>query len=264
MAGGLHEAAARDARLSHDHFRYRGGHGTLHRLGVGSGAPGRSSRLDRAMLARSEANILDLLRGILAVRAKCRPRNIRAASRVHSGPCQSSTGRESHKVFEEQPMSHPRSRLFNVTPHFVFWLLLVAMPLQAGVPGSTSHINLDATGLALGGYDPVAYFETGKPTRGKPMITASYDGAQYRFASKAHRQAFTKSPGKYLPQFGGFCAVGTSFGEKVDVDPKTGKVVDGKLYLNNGPKAQAIFDQDPGNTISRAEQHWPTVKDKAL
>jgi hypothetical protein len=58
--------------------------------------------------------------------------------------------------------------------------------------------------------------------------------------------------------------VGTSFGEKVDVDPETGKIINGKLYLNNGRKAQEIFDSDPNNTISRAEQNWPIVKDKAL
>jgi YHS domain-containing protein len=144
------------------------------------------------------------------------------------------------------------------------WLLLLPLPLFAGVVGSTSPINLDASGLALRGYDPVAYFDTGKPMRGVAKITASYGGARYLFATKAHRKSFLNNPMKYLPQFGGFCAVGTSFGEKVDVDPETGKIVNGKLYLNNGAKAQEIFDSDSGNTISRAEHNWPIVKDKAL
>jgi YHS domain-containing protein len=145
-------------------------------------------------------------------------------------------------------------------------LILVPLggALHAGVPGSTLPINVDSTGLALDGYDAVAYFESGKPTPGNAKIQASYNGARYLFASEAHRKAFIKNPTKYLPEFGGFCAVGTSFGEKVDVDPETGKVVDGKLYLNNSPKAQEIFDKDPGGTISRAEKEWPTVKDKAL
>jgi YHS domain-containing protein len=146
----------------------------------------------------------------------------------------------------------------------VVWLLFLPLPLFAGVLGSKSPINLDATGLALRGYDPVAYFETGKPTHGMAAIKASYGGARYLFATKAHRRTFLNNPNKYLPQFGGFCAVGTSFGEKVDVDPETGKIVKGKLYLNNGPKAQEIFDGDPVNTISRAEHNWPIVRDKAL
>ena len=146
----------------------------------------------------------------------------------------------------------------------IVWLLFLPLPLFAGVLGSKSPINLDATGLALRGYDPVAYFETGKPTHGMAAIKASYGGARYLFATKAHRRSFLNNPNKYLPQFGGFCAVGTSFGEKVDVDPETGKIVNGKLYLNNGPKAQEIFDSDPANTISRAVHNWPIVKDKAL
>jgi len=136
--------------------------------------------------------------------------------------------------------------------------------LHAGVPGSTAPVNLDASGLALRGYDPVAYFETGRPTQGKATITASFDGARYRFASDEHRKAFMKDPTKYLPQFGGFCTVGAAFGEKVDTDPETGKVINGKLYLNNGPKAQAIFDKDPSDAISRAGKNWPAVKDKPL
>jgi YHS domain-containing protein len=141
---------------------------------------------------------------------------------------------------------------------------LAITPAFAGVPGSTSSINVDAQGLALGGYDPVAYFDTGKPTHGEAKITASYGGARYQFASEAHRKTFLSDPKKYVPEFGGFCAVGTSFGEKVDIDPNTGKVVKGKLYVNSNPKAQAIFDKDTTGTITRAEHKWPAVKDKPL
>jgi len=162
-------------------------------------------------------------------------------------------------------VSYLKSRFLRWTAALAIWLLLpFSGALHAGVPGSTSSVNVDPTHLALAGYDPVAYFESGKPTHGKPDIHASHNGARYWFASEAHRKAFLKNPTRYLPQFGGFCAVGTSFGEKVDVDPETGKVVDGKLYLNNGPKAQEIFDKDPDGTISRANKEWPSVRDKAL
>ena len=147
---------------------------------------------------------------------------------------------------------------------FLSLFLLFAEPLLAGVPGSTSPINVDAQGLALRGYDPVAYFVDGKPTRGAESLSASFGGAKYLFASESHRRLFLQNPSRYIPEYGGFCAVGTSFGEKVDVDPETGKIVNGKLYVNNGPKAQRIFDHDTRNTISRANRNWPTVKDKAL
>jgi YHS domain-containing protein len=141
---------------------------------------------------------------------------------------------------------------------------MVQTPAQAGVPGSKSQINLDAHGVALGGYDPVAYFESGKPTHGVAAISASYGGARYLFATAAHRRVFLKNPQRYLPEFGGFCVVGTAFGEKVDVDPETGKVVNGKLYLNNSQRALDIFNKDQTSTITKAESNWPAVKDKAL
>ncbi len=139
-----------------------------------------------------------------------------------------------------------------------------ATPALAGVPGSTSAINVDAHGLALGGYDPVAYFDNGEPTPGLDTISASYEGARYLFANEGHRKTFLSNPKNYVPEFGGFCAVGTSFGEKVDIDPETGQVVKGKLYVNSGSKAQGIFDKDTSGTITRAEGNWSTVKDKPL
>ncbi len=135
---------------------------------------------------------------------------------------------------------------------------------QAGVPGSKSEINLDAQGVALGGYDPVAFFDGGKPTHGIATISATYGGARYLFATEEHRRTFLKDPKTYIPEFGGFCVVGTAFGEKVDVDPETGKVVNGKLYLNNNPKALEIFNKDQSGIITKAQGNWPAVKDKVL
>lgn len=141
---------------------------------------------------------------------------------------------------------------------------LIAPAAQAGVPGSTAEVNVDAQGVGLGGYDPVAYFDTGKPTHGTPTFAANYGGATYLFASAAHRAAFQADPAHYLPEFGGYCVVGASFGKKVDIDPETGKVVNGKLYLNNSQRALDIFNKDQTGTIGRAETNWPEVKDAAL
>jgi len=97
---------------------------------------------------------------------------------------------------------------------------------------STSAINIDASGLALKGYDPVAYFPIGAPTLGKVQFTATHQGATYRFASTANRDTFTASPAQYAPAYGGFCAMGVALEKKLDVDPQAWRVVDGKLYLN--------------------------------
>jgi hypothetical protein len=142
--------------------------------------------------------------------------------------------------------------------------ILPAVSVQAGVQGSTSATNVDASGVALHGYDPVAYFSSGKPTRGIETISASYDGARYLFATKAHKKLFVSHPEKYIPQFGGFCSVGTAYGKKVETDPLTGVVVNGKLYLNYDQKVGELFKKDTPGTIDRAEHNWPTVKDQAL
>ncbi len=90
--------------------------------------------------------------------------------------------------------------------------------------------NLDG-GLALRGYDPVAYFE-GRAMEGLPALSLTRDGATYRFASEAHRKAFEADPVKYEPAYGGWCAWAMyDSGEKVDVDPATFKVVNGRVYL---------------------------------
>lgn len=136
-------------------------------------------------------------------------------------------------------------------------------PAAAVVEHSASAINTDEGGLALHGYDPVAYFKTGKATPGNPKFTAMHAGARYIFANAANLKAFKAKPAAYLPQYGGFCAMGTSFGKKVDGDPTVWKIVDGKLYLNFNKDVGARWKGDiPGN-ISRAEGEWPKIKDKA-
>ncbi|HTV85961.1 MAG TPA: YHS domain-containing (seleno)protein [Dyella sp.] len=142
--------------------------------------------------------------------------------------------------------------------------VLPAAVVHAGVPGSTSATNTDEHGLALRGYDPVAYFVLGKPTQGKAQISATYAGAHYLFVSEADRKLFVSDPGKYLPQFGGFCAVGTAYGKKVDTDPTTGVVVNGKLYLNYNAKASLLFKKDTPGIIQHAQDNWPEVKNQAL
>lgn len=87
------------------------------------------------------------------------------------------------------------------------------------------------SGLAIGGYDPVSYFD-GKPVEGKSSMSYSYKGITYRFSSAANLTKFKSSPEKYEPAYGGWCAYAMGEnGEKVKVDPETFKIVDGKLYL---------------------------------
>lgn len=120
--------------------------------------------------------------------------------------------------------------------------------------------NLDKSGIAIQGYDPVAYFTTGKAVDGKKDLSFEYQGTTYRFATAADRDAFKANPGKYEPQYGGWCAYAMGAkGEKVEIDPETFKIVDGKLFLfynkffNN---TRTSWNKDESHLKSNADKNW--------
>jgi YHS domain-containing protein len=126
---------------------------------------------------------------------------------------------------------------------------------------TTQGLTLAGPGLALRGYDPVAYFTEGQPVIGKATYTATYNQAAYQFATEANLQAFKAHPERYVPQYGGFCAFGVSVGAKFDGDPQLWKIVDGKLYLNLNPDIQEQWEKDIPGHIGKADKHWPVIKD---
>lgn len=128
----------------------------------------------------------------------------------------------------------------------------------------TSHSaqNVDANGVGLHGYDPVAYFTVGEPTVGLEKFEATYDGVRYRFSSAENRAAFTKEPAKYVPAYGGFCAMGASLGKKFDGDPNYWKIVNGRLYVNVNADVDKRWKEDPPANISKGNQNWPVIKEK--
>lgn len=115
-------------------------------------------------------------------------------------------------------------------------------------------------GVAINGYDPVAYFSAGKPVRGLAEFTHSWRGATWRFASAANRDLFAAAPERYAPQYGGFCAYGVTQGYAVKTEPDAWKIVDGKLYLNYDQSVQKRWSSDIPGYIAKAEQRWPEVK----
>lgn len=126
-----------------------------------------------------------------------------------------------------------------------------------------ADVNTTVTGLAIRGHDPVAYFTKGEPTPGEVNITADYNGATYRFANEANRDAFKADPVKYAPQYGGFCAFGTAMGFKFDGDPDVWKIVDNKLYLNLSKSVQERWNEDVPGFIETANTKWTDIKDVA-
>jgi YHS domain-containing protein len=122
--------------------------------------------------------------------------------------------------------------------------------------------NVDASGLALKGYDPVAYFNQNKPVKGRTEYTAQHEGATYRFASAANRDAFAAAPAKYAPQYGGYCAFGAAGGYKAPIEPDAWTVVDGKLYLNYNQSVRRQWSSDIPGFLRKADANWPSIRSK--
>ena len=134
-------------------------------------------------------------------------------------------------------------------------LLAVAATALATEPINKSRF----TGLAIRGYDPVAYFTDKKPVKGSGDFELEWKGATWRFASAAHRDAFAKSPDKYAPQYGGYCAYGVSRGYAVGIDPEAWHVVDAKLYLNYNLDVRKEWRKDIAGHITKADRNWPKI-----
>lgn len=140
-------------------------------------------------------------------------------------------------------------------------LLALAVSLSPVVAGA-QELNVNHSGVAISGYDPVAYFTTASAVKGSPEITATEAGATYRFSTKANRDAFVANPARYLPVYGGYCAYGVAHGHKVNVDPEAFRVVEDKLYLNYNKDVQKKWLADiPGN-IKLADSNWVGLRDK--
>ena len=125
------------------------------------------------------------------------------------------------------------------------------------------ELNASSTGLALQGYDPVAYFTEGQATPGDYRITSVHNDATYRFSSEAHKATFEANPEAYLPQYGGYCAFGAAMGFKVDGDPELWKIVDGELFLNLAQDIQERWETDIPGFIQQADAQWTTIENVA-
>lgn len=118
-------------------------------------------------------------------------------------------------------------------------------------------VNLDQDGVAIQGYDPVAYFTDNKPIQGDAKFRSNYGGAAYYFASAEHKAAFDAAPAKYTPQFGGYCAYAASIDTISPIDPKFFEIVDGRLLLQHNQRAWDAWHKDAAGNLVKADKNWP-------
>jgi YHS domain-containing protein len=137
-------------------------------------------------------------------------------------------------------------------------LLLLTLVLALPVFAQTkSLLNLDKTGVAIQGYDPVGFFTDHKAVKGDRRILVKRDGAVYLFASQEHKELFEKDPAKYEPIFGGYCAYGVSRNKLVEIDVDAFQIVDGKLLLQYSKGVRDDFNKDSKGNLAKADANWP-------
>jgi len=141
--------------------------------------------------------------------------------------------------------------------HFIGTICLVVLCFSTSV--SMADASVLKTGLR--GYDAVAYQTSNKAIEGSPSYVYYHDGIAYLFASNSNLKTFRKDPDKYLPAYGGYCAMGVSYGQKLAVDPRAFAVVDGRLYLNFSPSVQRSWASNTKIHIEKANKNWPKIKD---
>lgn len=121
------------------------------------------------------------------------------------------------------------------------------------------RISTDYRGLALKGYDPVAYFESGEAVKGSMAFEIITGGATWRFVSEENRDKFAENPERYAPRFGGFCAYSVTKAKARDADPRFWALVDGRLYLTEGARELKVWRKDPARNIARGEKGWKAI-----
>lgn len=141
-------------------------------------------------------------------------------------------------------------------------IVLLAMGLSSAFAQSHSYSTDDSL-IALDGYSPVSYVDQGKAQPGKKEFKATYDGLTYYFVNAKQLQAFQSNPAKYKAQYGGWCAFAVSLGAKFRPDPKSFRVVDGKLYMftinPEGDFVKVWESEGKEKHIAQANENWRSM-----
>jgi len=128
--------------------------------------------------------------------------------------------------------------------------------------GGVAKVNTTTDGVAVRGYDPVAYFVAGNAVTGDPKLEYAWNGAKWLFSNQENLDKFKTDPEKFAPQFGGYCAYAVSHGHTADGDPQAWKVVDGKLYLNYSPDVKQMWEKEQDKFIIDGQKNWKELQTK--
>jgi YHS domain-containing protein len=135
---------------------------------------------------------------------------------------------------------------------------LAALALR-GTGAKASEVFTNVWGLAIRGYDPVAYFTEGRPIEGLSEHSVAWRGATWRFATAEHRALFAAEPERYAPQYGGYCAWAVAQGYTASIDPHAWDIVEGRLFLNYSRDIQRQWQAGRDGFVTAADGNWPAL-----
>ena len=115
------------------------------------------------------------------------------------------------------------------------------------------------TGLAIGGFDPVAYFTDAEPVFGRPGFEVTEAGAVWRFRNEGNRASFVARPDIYGPQFGGYDPVDVARGVPIAGNPRLWLISGQRLYLFGREESRDAFVANPAGFLQEARQRWPDL-----
>lgn len=144
---------------------------------------------------------------------------------------------------------------------FILFLGLAALA-ACGKTDGVGLVDTTADGLAVRGFDTVAYYTAETAVNGDPKYSFVWRGATWYFSSEENMETFKARPEAYAPQFGGYCSYAVSHGYTADGDPQQWKVVDGKLYLNYNQRAKEAWEREQDKLIKEGETNWAEFQKK--
>ena len=149
-----------------------------------------------------------------------------------------------------------------MTTRRTFLAFTAAMPVAAltARAGFAAQPEVFANeGVAINGYDPVAYFSDAAPVKGDAAHSVLWKGEEWRFANADNAAKFEADPAAFAPQYGGYCAYAASKNAIAPTSPDAWTVYEGKLYLNFDTDVRDIWKQDISGNIAKADANWPEV-----
>lgn len=143
---------------------------------------------------------------------------------------------------------------------FLAVLALLFLPLRPALADQPMFYAQE--GLAVGGYDTVAFFSEGRAVQGQPEFAVMWKGAVWRFVSVDNQYLFEADPRAFAPLFGGYCAYSVSQGYLMSGNPETWKIVDGELFLLYNSRVQQVWENQTTDLMALARNNWPAVLDR--